>query len=124
MMKSITKGFVLNKDTLFFCLMSLIFFFSGFTSLGYEVIWFKRFSQLLGSSTYAQIVVVSTFLAGLAAGAFVVGRIADRVRSPLRLYAYFELSIGFFAFIFPYEMSGARHLFGNLQHFLPGTLFS
>ena len=122
-MKSASKVFVLNKEPLIFSLMSLIFFFSGFTSLGYEVIWFKRFSQLLGSSTYAQIIVVSTFLTGLAAGAYVIGKVADRVPSPLRVYAFFELAIGIFAFLFPFEMNEAKHIFNLLQSVLPKSVF-
>ena len=89
---------------------SSLFFFSGFAALIYEVIWFKRFTHVWGSSSLAQMVVVTAFLFGLSLGAFALGRVADRVRSPLVWYSVCEISIGAFALVIPYEIIGLRWL--------------
>lgn len=52
----------------------------------------------------AQTVVVTTFLFGLALGAFFLGRLADRVKSPLGWYCACEILIGLFALAIPYEI--------------------
>jgi spermidine synthase len=70
-----------------------MFFLSGAASLIYQTIWIRKFSLVLGGTVHSMSVVVSTFMAGLAIGAAVLGRVSDRVRSPLRLYALIELAI-------------------------------
>ena len=54
---------------------SLLFLLSGATGLAYEVIWFKRFSHVWGTSTLASAAVVASFLSGLGLGALRLGRI-------------------------------------------------
>lgn len=71
-----------------------LFFISGLASLIYQTVWIRKFSLLLGGTTYSMSVVVSTFMAGLAVGAAVLGRLSDRSARPLRLYALLEVGIG------------------------------
>lgn len=85
-----------------FTLACVLFFLSGAAGLVYEVIWFKRFSQVWGSSALAAASVLGSYLLGLGAGAGVIGRVADRSRSPLRGYALCELGIGALALVVPY----------------------
>lgn len=80
---------------------SLLFFCSGATGLAYEVIWFKRFSHVWGNSTLAMAAVVASFLFGLGLGARLLGRVADRVASPLWWYGICEAGIGFLALAIP-----------------------
>src|SRR5688572_27758446 len=82
-------------------LVTLFLFVSGATSLVYELVWSKHLSNLLGNSGQAHSVVLATFMGGLALGAYLFGRLADRVRSPLQLYGLLELGIGAYALIFP-----------------------
>ncbi|RJP34133.1 MAG: hypothetical protein C4527_02480 [Candidatus Omnitrophota bacterium] len=91
-------------------IVSLLFFLSGFASLAYEVIWFKRFTHVWGNSTLAQAVVLVAFLFGLSLGAWLFGRRADRVRSPLGWYCLCEVLIGLLALLIPYEISMLRPL--------------
>jgi spermidine synthase len=56
------------------------------TGLAYQVIWFKRFAHAWGSSGLAMGSVVASFLFGLGAGAWLLGRVADRVGRPLFWY--------------------------------------
>jgi spermidine synthase len=75
-------------------LVSLLFVLSGATGLAYEVLWFKRFSHVWGSSSLAMASVVASFLAGLGLGAAWIGRRADRIERPLAAYALCEAGIG------------------------------
>src|SRR5215510_15787665 len=83
---------------------SLLFLLSGATGLAYEVIWFKRFSHVWGNSTLATAAVVASFLFALGIGARQIGRLADRVRSPLLVYGLCEIGIGLLALAIPLEI--------------------
>ena len=87
-----------------FLLASLCFFASGMTGLAYQVIWFKRFAHAWGSSGLAMGAVVASFLFGLGAGAWLLGRVADRVGRPLFWYGVFEIGIGLLAALIPFEI--------------------
>lgn len=87
-------------------LLFALFFCSGATSLGYEVLWFKRFAHLWGSSALALAFVVASFLLGLGLGASLIGRWADRCRSPLLCYGWCEAGIGVLALLVPLEIAG------------------
>ena len=83
-------------------LISLLFFVSGAAGLIYEVVWFKRFSHVWGSSALSAAAVLASFLLGLGLGAGFVGRFADRARNPLRLYGLCEIGIAVLALLVPY----------------------
>ena len=48
----------------------LLFFLSGACGLVYEVIWGKYLSLFIGNTTQAHMIVLATFMGGLAAGSF------------------------------------------------------
>ncbi len=72
-----------------------LFGLSGFSALLYEVLWFRALSFMLGSTLYSASTMLGAFMAGLALGALLGGRLADRLQSPLRALALLELGIGF-----------------------------
>ena len=49
-------------------------FVSGFVAISTQVAWTRVLSMVIGSSTYAFTIVVSMFLVGLSAGAYLIGR--------------------------------------------------
>ena len=65
--------------------VSLLLFTSGFCALVYQVAWLRLLRLVFGSSTAAQAAVVAIFMAGLGFGSLLLGRRADRSRSPLEL---------------------------------------
>lgn len=76
----------------------LLFFFSGFSALIYEVVWVRVLALTLGNTVYASSTVLAVFMGGLAAGAWFGGRIADKYSSAhLRMYGYIELLVGIVA---------------------------
>ncbi len=70
------------------------FLLSGAAALIYEVVWTRALSLVLGSTTHAVSTMLATFMAGLALGAWLGGRLADRSRNPLLLFGACELGIG------------------------------
>jgi spermidine synthase len=67
---------------------------SGFLALAYEVAWTRVLLFVLSASIHAFTIMLTTFLAGLALGSFVLsGRVA-RMRSPFRLFGVLEICIG------------------------------
>jgi spermidine synthase len=87
-------------------------FVSGGASLAYEVSWAKSLAFFIGSTAVAHTVVLATFMGGLAAGAWLFGRWADRTKRPLRLYGTIELGISTLCFLFPWliEWAGSAYL--------------
>jgi len=67
-----------------------LFFGSGLCSLIDQVVWVRLLKLTLGNTVYASSVVVSVFLGGLALGALVMARYADRLRDRLGWYAGIE----------------------------------
>jgi len=74
--------------------LCFLFLLSGSSGLIYEVVWLRMLSRTLGSTVYATSTILAVFMAGLALGSLVLGRLADKVRRPLVLYAILEASIG------------------------------
>lgn len=90
-------------------LLYVAFLLSGATALVYEVVWSKYLALLMGSTSLAHAIVLATFMAGLALGNAVFGRVADRKGlDTLRVYALLELGVGLACLLFP-------PLFGRLS---------
>ncbi|MCK4324407.1 MAG: fused MFS/spermidine synthase, partial [Armatimonadetes bacterium] len=68
----------------------------------YELTWVRTLSLIFGVSSQAITAVLSAFMGGLALGSLIFGHLADRSRSPLRLYAVLEVGIGVSALLLPY----------------------
>jgi len=73
--------------------LSVIFFLSGAASLLFETLWFRDCGLVFGNSAWASAIVLASFMAGLAIGNVLSGRLLRRVRQPLRLYGVLEITI-------------------------------
>ena len=78
----------------------LIFALSGFSGLIYESIWTHYLKLILGHAAYAQTLVLSIFLGGLAIGAGLIAGKKRGIKNPLRTYAIIEFLIGLLALVF------------------------
>ena len=85
-----------------------LFFFSGATSLVYEVLWTRRLSLTFGHTVLAVSTVLTVFMSGLALGSFLAGRWTDKERKRyqggeggagrfLAVYGRLEIGIGIWA---------------------------
>jgi len=104
-----------------------LFFLSGMCGLIYEVVWSRMLVVTFGSTTLAISTVLSSFMAGLALGSFAFGRLADRRRDPLRMYAILEVGIGLSALLVPVAFSGLTAIYpwiyrGLQESFYPFNL--
>ncbi|MCA9780793.1 MAG: fused MFS/spermidine synthase, partial [Candidatus Eremiobacteraeota bacterium] len=71
-------------------------FAAGFAALSWEVLWQLQATLALGASARGTAIVLATVMAGMSAGALIMGRALEgrTLRRPLRLYAVLELTIG------------------------------
>src|ERR671919_516894 len=74
-----------------------IFVLSGAAGLIYEIVWSRQLVLVFGNTTQAISAILTGFFGGMAIGAFAGGRIADRVRSPLRMYGFLEIALAVLA---------------------------
>lgn len=77
------------------------FLLSGASGLIFQTIWGRLLHHVFGSSSVAISSVVSAFMGGLALGAYLSGRVADRLKRPLYGYALAEAIIGLWALLLP-----------------------
>jgi spermidine synthase len=89
-------------------IIAFLFFASGATALVYEVAWLRSLILVFGSTAFAVSTILTSFMAGLAAGSYAVGRWVDRQTNPLRVYGALEVGIGVYALAVP-------HMFDALQ---------
>lgn len=68
-----------------------IFILSGAAGLVYEVVWGRQLVLVFGNTTQAVSAILTGFFGGMAIGSALGGRLADRVRRPLRMYGLLEL---------------------------------
>jgi spermidine synthase len=83
-------------------LILIAFGFSGALGLAYEILWARYVGLMLGHASYAQAIVVTIFMAGLAIGAALAGFYLSRIHRPLFSYGIIELALGVMAILFPF----------------------
>src|SRR5262245_29137266 len=89
-----------------------IFFLSGVSALVYQLLWLRMLGLIFGVTIYAASTVWASFMAGLAIGSVIAGRLADRTQRPLLWFAVVEAGIA---------LTGAATTlaFTALQHMYP-----
>lgn len=80
-------------------LLLLTIFFTNLLSLSCQVLWLRKLSYLFGSTATVFSTVISIFLLGLALGALLSGRLADRTVNPWRLLAFTEIFLGVYCLL-------------------------
>lgn len=81
-------------------LMLVFFVLSGISGLIYQAVWSQYLGLILGHAAYAQSLVLSTFMGGMALGAWIASRYIGRLGSLLRTYGLLEAGIGLFGLAF------------------------
>jgi spermidine synthase len=95
---------------------------SGGAALAYEVSWSRALVVPLGNSTDATALVLAAFMIGIGVGAKLAGRLAERVESPLRLYALAEIVLGLYALAAPSALSALTAIPSGVGGALPRQL--
>lgn len=91
-----------------------LLFLSGFCALVYQTAWFREFRMIFGMSTPASAAVTAIFMGGLGLGGALLGRRADRVANPLRMYAILEILIVLSVAATPLLVWGVRAVYAAL----------
>src|SRR5437016_1231130 len=79
----------------------LIFFFSGFASLIYQVGWQRLLTVYYGVGFTSVIIIVSTYMLGLGLGSYYGGVLAEKKRKIISFYIITEILIGVFGICSP-----------------------
>jgi spermidine synthase len=86
------------------------FLLSGFSALLYQTAWMRQFSLLFGTSELAVATVLAAYMAGLALGAAVAGRVLPGIRRPILAYALLEAGVAISALAVPLLLDLANAL--------------
>ena len=99
-----------------------LFYLSGIAGLIYQVLWLRRLSLVFGVTVYAASTVLAAFMAGLALGSALSGRVLRRGLSPLRAFAFAEMLIGVTGLLSPILLDAAHAFYGALHQLAPESL--
>ncbi len=96
-------------------LAALLLVGSGASSLVFQLLWIKQLSLIVGVEVHAVTAVVSAYFLGLAFGAYVWGRVADRVERPLRLYGAIEIGVAILGVCATFLLARSAPWFAHLE---------
>ncbi|HEV3485713.1 MAG TPA: fused MFS/spermidine synthase, partial [Vicinamibacterales bacterium] len=102
--------------------LAVLFFLSGFSALVYQIVWLRLLALVFGVTVYAASAVLTSFMAGLALGSWLGGRLADRTPHPLRAFALLELGIAISALLVPIALDAVGALYIALHARVPNAL--
>lgn len=88
---------------------------SGFTALGYEVVWTRLLAIFSLNAIFSFTIMLATFLTGLAAGSYFAARWVDHSPRPVRLFGVLQVGIGLSAVL-------VLFIFSILPDFLAGFI--
>src|SRR5262245_64718308 len=89
-----------------------LFTISGFAGLIYESIWSHYLKLFLGHAAYAQTLVLTVFMGGMAIGAWLAARWSPKLRNLLLIYALVEAVVGAIALgLHPLYLAGTTFTF-------------
>ena len=98
-----------------------LFFVSGASGLIYQVVWMRAISFSMSVTVYAVTTVLCAFMGGLALGAAVAGRVADRLERPLLVFGLLEIGIGVAGLVAPTVLFGLGPVYVWLHDLLGGS---
>lgn len=101
--------------------LSALFFLSGTSALIYQVLWLRLLGLVFGVTVYAASTVWAVFMAGLAIGSFIGGRMADRVKRPLVWLGAAEALIGITALLTPSALDVLQQLYAGVHASVRGS---
>lgn len=93
-------------------LVALAYAISGFTAMGYEILWTRALEHYTHNSTYAYTAILAMFLLGLGAGSAIIARFADRFRRPV-------LTIGVVQVAVALSVLASLGLYQNFESLIP-----
>jgi spermidine synthase len=80
-------------------LLLLAFALSGMSVMIYETVWVRPLQLIFGSTVYAVSTMLVAFLTGFSLGSYLFRNIAEKSSNAIKLFAFLEIGIGFYALI-------------------------
>jgi len=114
--KEIILPIVSRKNKLHKVLLYTVLFLSGVSALIYQVVWIRKFGLVFGVHVFSMSAVLTAFMAGLAFGSLIFGRLVDRKKNPLTIFYCLEIGIGIFAMLFPILFKGLTNIYSIISH--------
>ncbi|MEO7134943.1 MAG: fused MFS/spermidine synthase [Vicinamibacterales bacterium] len=99
-----------------------LFYLSGIAGLIYQVLWLRRLSVVFGVTVYAASTVLAAFMAGLAIGSALSGRVMHRGIAPLVAFGVAEILIGITGLLSPVLLDAASAVYVALHGVAPESL--
>jgi len=99
-------------------ILYFLFFCSGFSSLCIEIVFSKYLGFIFGTTAYAVSTVLAAFMAGLAIGNVLGGRLSAKLKNPVRWYGLAELGVAVYCLASPLLFSGLAQLVTALNPML------
>jgi spermidine synthase len=81
--------------------VAILYFFSGLTSLAYEVLWARMLSIQFGVSIFGVVLTVAAFMIGLGLGGMAGVKWAKVSVKPLAMFAMLEIATAIYALLLP-----------------------
>ncbi|MBF2054411.1 MAG: fused MFS/spermidine synthase [Candidatus Sericytochromatia bacterium] len=82
----------------------------------------RYFTDLMGSTSLATSLILTSYMGGMALGAALAKRWADRLRSGVRIYGWLEITVGIYALLSPLMFKGLEAIYPVLLQNLPSSL--
>lgn len=99
----------------------LVFVLSGAAGLIDEIVWSRQLVLVFGNTTQSVTAILVGFFGGMAIGAAVGGWVADRVRSPLRLYGLLEIVLAVVVVVTPLSFRLIHEVYRDAYPALEGS---
>ena len=99
-------------------IIPMLFMFSGFTSLSYEIIYNRTITYFVGNNTYSFSILVSVFILGLALGSFLFSSAQKKKMKVSGLLWYFaaaEMLLAFYNIIMPLYSASLNNFLVSLR---------
>jgi spermidine synthase len=87
----------------------LLYFLSGASALIYEIVWARMLGLIVGTAVTAWAAVLVAYMGGMALGSAIGGKVADKAKRPLLIFALCELGIGLYGVASPSIFNLIRH---------------
>lgn len=117
----IVKASFQSRGKRFLLLFTL--FFTGLTSLAYELIWTRKLTLVFGANALAVSTVLSIFLAGLALGSLYGGKLIERSKNPYKFLGLLEILIGASCLLTLILIDSIKYAYLPLFTLFGGSLF-
>jgi spermidine synthase len=95
-------------------LLLIISLLSGTSALIYQITWIRQFSLFFGVQLLSVSTVLAAFMAGLAIGNWIFGRLSDRRINPVILLIIIQSGIAVFSLLFQPGITAVEGLYGYI----------